>query len=194
MAFDGETETVVASLQTCYRNLVLHKHPAPATPDEAHAGLVAAARRMPDRAFNLDKSAKQLLARLRFVAHYMPELDLPTFEELRTAGAPAGPVGCIIEAACVGQRSFAGLRKVDMLGLIRTFVGHQMTQLNRLAPARVDLPSGRSAALRYEHDQAILAARIQHLFGVHATPPLVQSRSSIVVHLLAPNGLRAPRA
>jgi len=194
--FDIERDTVIATRQAVYRDLVIGEHPAPCPPAAAAEALERAARAAPDRAFEPDRAATSLLARLRWLAEVMPELDLPTFEALR---APSEPPDAdaettlddqLLAAACAGRRSFAALRKVDLSSLISGLLDHRArTALSRHAPTRITLPAGRSAAIRYGEGPApILAARIQHLFGLRETPRLAGGRVPVLVHLLAPNG------
>ncbi len=188
LRFDAKSESVVASEQSCYRDLVLDSRPIAANDAQASTMLAAAARQDPTRALQLNKEAASLLARARFVAHYMPELQIPSFAELDQVDATPDAVGSIIEAACIGKRSFAALRKVDLAALMRGLLGNHKRTLDRYAPITVKLPTGRSVRLRYDGESAVLAARIQHLFGLHATPQVVDGRANVIVHLLAPNG------
>ena len=56
------------------------------------------------------------------------------------------------------------------------------------APERYRLPSGREAVVIYADDKPpVVAARIQELFGLTATPRLAGGRVALVIHLLAPN-------
>ena len=77
---------------------------------------------------------------------------------------------------------------LDLVALIRAELGWQKANLvDREAPERLDLPGGRSAALRYEKDRVVLGARVQHLFGLLETPRILGGRVPVVVELLAPN-------
>ncbi len=52
------------------------------------------------------------------------------------------------------------------------------------------VPSGSKIRLRYDPQGAeppVLAARIQQLFGMNATPRIARGRLGVLVHLLAPN-------
>src|SRR5207237_9411891 len=88
-----------------------------------------------------------------------------------------------------GCVSFAELAARDvgsaLLGLLAPV---QRTALERDAPARQRLPSGRLAPVRYPRDRPpVVAARIQELFGLAATPRVAAGRVPLVLELLAPN-------
>jgi ATP-dependent helicase HrpB len=63
------------------------------------------------------------------------------------------------------------------------------SRLDRLAPERLALPSGRTARLDYREDGSIVAAvKLQELFGLAETPSIGPDRAAVVFELLAPNG------
>jgi ATP-dependent helicase HrpB len=64
----------------------------------------------------------------------------------------------------------------------------QRHALDRDAPERFRLPSGRSARVTYDRDKPpALAARIQDLFGLGSTPRVAAGRVRVVVEILAPS-------
>jgi ATP-dependent helicase HrpB len=61
--------------------------------------------------------------------------------------------------------------------------------LDRLAPAAIPMPSGRTARLEYQEDGTVMAAvKLQELFGLADSPRIGPRREPIVFSLLAPNG------
>ncbi len=119
------------------------------------------------------------------VSHFsvatLPELGLPIDPATLLADA-------VVEAAA-GCVSLVELRRADLPAIVRRRLDHaQRTALERDAPARLHLPSGRDATIVYEADKPpAVAARIQELFGLAATPRLGGGRVPLVVQLLAPN-------
>jgi ATP-dependent helicase HrpB len=62
-------------------------------------------------------------------------------------------------------------------------------RLDTLAPATLDLPSGRKTRLEYRPDGTVLAeAKLQELFGLTSTPRLGPRGEPVTFVLLAPNG------
>lgn len=62
-------------------------------------------------------------------------------------------------------------------------------RLERLAPARLELPSGRSTDLDYRPDGSVVAAaKLQELFGLAESPTLGPEQRPVTFELLAPNG------
>ncbi len=184
--FDPERQAVVTEAVRRFGAIVLDARPTKASDPGARSACLAEAVAVdPSRALSLDGGAGEWLGRLRWLAGEMPELGLPTFEELEPEAGP----GPLIQSACAGRRSFAELRKAPLLSLMRGLAGHQVcATLDRLAPASLTLPTGRSRRLDYQPGKApILAARIQQLFGWNETPRVADGRVPVMLHLLAPN-------
>lgn len=188
--FDAEREAVVQRRACFYGDLLVSERTAEggADTEAASAALLAAAAAEPRRALAWSVEAEELLARLVCLREWMPELEIPALADLTTPGAPQ-PDSLLAEL-CVGRRSFAELRRVELLpALRRRLGGHTIAALQGYAPERLELPSGVQARLRYQiGEPPVLAARIQHLFGLLETPTVARGRVPVVVHLLAPNG------
>jgi len=107
----------------------------------------------------------------------------------RFAELPHPHVEAALETVCAGLRTFAELRQVDFrAALLGQFTAAQRAQLERLAPERIKLPSGRTAKVQYEKDKdPWIASRLQDFFGLRETPRVGGGRVPLVVHLLAPN-------
>jgi ATP-dependent helicase HrpB len=181
--WDAERRRVVALRRLCYEDLVLEERREGA-PDPAAAAALLAAAAAADLAAALGLERPEVasfLARARSLAAWRPELDLPAFsdDDLR-ARLPALAAGC---------RSFDELRAAAPAAL-RAALGHeQRAALEREAPERLTVPSGRSVALQYEPGAPpVLAVPMQALFGCRETPRVAGGRVPVRLHLLAPNG------
>ncbi|MBD3627484.1 ATP-dependent helicase HrpB [Cyclobacterium sp.] len=64
----------------------------------------------------------------------------------------------------------------------------QQQELNKLAPEKIQLPSGSSARVSYfsSGEPPVLAARLQELFGWSHTPRINENKTPLLVHLLSP--------
>ena len=180
--FDPARERVVGVKRSYYRDLVLNELEVDPGAEAAAARLAEAAAAALDKALPLGEEAVNAwLARLRCLAGWMPELGLPTF-------TPA-ELQELLPELCAGRRSFAELRKAPLLeSLEARLTWQQRQELDRLAPARLEVPSGSAIRLDYEPGKSpVLAARIQELFGLAETPKIAAGRVGVLLHLLAPN-------
>jgi ATP-dependent helicase HrpB len=142
-----------------YGALVLRS--SPAAPDP-----VAAARLLADALLTREpvEPVRHLLRRAAFAGH---ELDYASL----VASAVSGHVR---------------LRDVDLSAALPHAVS---TQLARLAPERLDVPSGRSVALEYDDRGGVSASvKLQELFGLAETPRIGPRAVPVRLNLLAPNG------
>lgn len=182
--FDAEREKLVGRRRTYYRDLLLDEVPADLPPGkDSAAALVEAARRNLSKVLPRDDKAwERFLARARSLAAWRPELNLPNLDDAQ--------LETLLVELARGKRSFAELRSAGWLDWARNlFTQEQLQTLEREAPERIVVPSGRAVTLEYvPGEPPVLAARIQHLFGLKETPRVAGGRVAVLVHLLAPNG------
>lgn len=183
-SFDERRLRVTAVKQTTFEGLVLDEVEHPVTDaTEAEEVLCDAARRDLDRALPLaEEPVAGLLARLRCLRQWMPELQLPAFEREEWLE--------LLPSLAAGCRSFADLAQAPLADVVRGRLSHaQRSALAREAPERVTVPSGSQVRLVYEPGRApVLAVRIQEVFGLRETPRVGGGRVAVLLHLLAPNG------
>ncbi|HHO53367.1 MAG TPA: ATP-dependent helicase HrpB [Deltaproteobacteria bacterium] len=179
-AFDPAVGEVRARRVRSYGDLILESQPISADPLEAALALEQAARQRLDDALPVDGSFDQLRARLAFVHRLDPE---------RWPEPDAGWWAELLPGLCVGARSLAALRRADWAAAVRDALGWPRWQaLARLAPERIEVPSGSALKIHYSLDgPPVLAARIQELFGWRTTPTVGDGRVPLLLHLLAPN-------
>lgn len=142
-----------------YDAIELVRHPV--TPDPERAAELVASELIRR---GPDEEAAQLLRRLRFAG--VPE----EFETL-------------VRRAAIGATR---LEDVDLSAAIPYDV---RSRLERDAPERLPLPSGRTARLDYREDGSVFAAvKLQELFGLAETPRLGPNRVPVTFELLSPAG------
>jgi ATP-dependent helicase HrpB len=183
LAFDEARERVIAWKRTRYEDLVISEAEVPAGGEDAERLLAEAAAARPDRALPLDDpGVAGFLARARWLAGWMPELDLPIFD--------TGGLARLLPALAAGKRSFAELRRAPLLPVLEGSLSWEQRQaLEKEAPERLEVPSGSRVRISYESGRPpVLAARIQEMFGLAETPRLAGGRAPVLLHLLAPNG------
>ncbi len=184
LELDESRERVAAWKRTRYVDLIISEVEIPPL-DAAETArvLAAAAAERLDRALPLDDpEVAAFLARVRSLADWMPELDLPRFtrDEIRD----------LLPALAAGRKSFAELRRAPLLDVLHGTLSYpQLEALRREAPERLEVPSGSQIRIAYEPGKPpVLAARIQEMFGLAETPRVAAGRVPVLLHLLAPNG------
>ena len=83
------------------------------------------------------------------------------------------------------------LARLDLTRLLRGLVPYEVVaDLDRLAPAALRVPGGRTVRLDYGEgapgDPPVLAVRVQQMFGATETPTVAGGRVPVTLHLLSP--------
>jgi ATP-dependent helicase HrpB len=180
--FHPSQKQVVARRRVLWDDLVLSETPIATPEGEATAEvLFTAAKTSWSAVFPEDADVAGYLMRVQSLAAWMPDLNLPTFDESQKLA--------ILRDLCGGRRTFAELRSAPWLNAIKnSMTWEQMQTVDREAPERIGLPSGKSFRVAYEPGRPpVLAARIQDFFGLRDTPRIAGGRVKVLLHLLAPN-------
>ncbi len=180
--YDAERKRIVAYRRERFIDLAIDEA-ATNVPVDFDAGQIlaqVAADQLDDHFFQ-DEAGLNYLARVRSLAVWMPELNLPQLG--------ADPLRTILGDVCRGRRSIEEVRRAPLTPVIQTqLTPEQIRMISREAPERLPVPSGSLIALRYEFGQSpVMAVRIQEVFGLRQTPRIAAGRVPVVMHLLAPN-------
>ncbi len=91
-----------------------------------------------------------------------------------------------------GLKSLDQVQRLDLTeALLARLPGGwaQRQELDRLAPAAMEVPSGSHVTLDYADPAApVLAVKLQELFGLTETPAVAGGRVPLLLHLLSPGG------
>ncbi len=153
--------------------------PGPATVD----ALVERARATRLTDLGWSDAARQLQGRLGFLRHHdgdhWPDVSDPHLMATIDDWLPP------FLTAAIGR---ADLRRLDMAMVIGTWLGFDIaTELDRLAPRTVDLPSGRTVGLDYSSTElAVVSVRVQEVYGTTSTPSVLGGRLPLTFELLSP--------
>jgi ATP-dependent helicase HrpB len=181
--FHPTQKSVVGRRRTYWDDLVLEEVNIPAPAGEETAKILAeAAWRDWEHVFPVDDGdVGSFLARVRCLAEWMPELELPRFDETE--------LQALLFELCQTRRSFDELRKAPWLETLKARLTYREREaVEREAPERIAVPSGSRIAITYEVGRPpVLAVRIQEVFGLRQTPRIAGGRVPVVMHLLAPN-------
>jgi ATP-dependent helicase HrpB len=180
VAWNAQLERAEARETMLWDGLVLHaSERADAAPEETARVLAQAALAAGARAFAPEGALDRWLARVRFAASIEPTIAAPD----------DAAVGATLARLCEGRRSFAELREAGLLDALRATLGRRAAEVERLAPERISLRSGRSLAVVYETTKAPhVSSRLQDFFGMTDGPRVGGGRTPLVLELLAPNG------
>ena len=81
------------------------------------------------------------------------------------------------------------LERLDLAAVVESVLaaaGRSRREIDRLAPARMEVPSGSKVAIDYEGDEPTASVKLQECFGLMATPRVADGRVPVVMTLLSP--------
>jgi ATP-dependent helicase HrpB len=188
VAWNPRSETVDARRQRRLGALVLDdSHWDTAPPERVAEALVAGVRALGLDALPWTSAARQLQARITFVAAL--DGDAAEWPDLSVAGLLASLDDWLLPYVS-GKRSRAHLAALDLAAILTDrLTWEQKRRLDAEAPTAFRLSGGRTVALDYGNGEApILAAKVQELFGTADTPRIANGRVPLTLHLLSPAG------
>jgi ATP-dependent helicase HrpB len=185
--WDGDARALRAFRESRFDRIVLERRPAGRVdPALAARALCEAVRELGLAALPWSEALEQWRERVRCVRAWQPDLGLPDLGDealLATLEDWLAP-------------AFAGKTKLDALtaeslgqALHALLDWPQRQALERLAPARIVVPSGIERAIAYRSGEPpVLAVKLQELFGLADTPRVADGRVPLTLHLLSPGG------
>ena len=126
------------------------------------------------------KESRQFRARLRFIRKTVGE-DWPDATDDAILAALPGFVG--------GMTKWKDLERLDLFSVFDFMLaesGHDRRELDRLAPVRMEVPSGSHMLVHYEGDEPTCEVRLQECFGLMETPKVAGGKIPVVMTLLSP--------
>ncbi|MBR2983462.1 MAG: ATP-dependent helicase HrpB [Kiritimatiellae bacterium] len=124
--------------------------------------------------------AMQMRERIGFLRRHLGEA-WPDVSDAAVIAALGGFVGGIMR--------WKELEKIDMtavLDLMLAESGRERRELDRLAPVKMEVPSGSHMTIRYEGDEPTVQVRLQECFGLMETPKVAGGKVPVVMTLLSP--------
>ncbi|HET6604847.1 MAG TPA: ATP-dependent helicase HrpB [Xanthomonadaceae bacterium] len=185
--WDATARAVTAQRVLRFDRIVLQAHPGGRVdPQRARAALLQGVRELGLEALPWTPALRQWRARIQCLCQWRPQHDRPAFDDealLATLGDWLGPaLEGITRLSALPAEAFAQALKSRLAWPLQR-------ELDALAPARLQVPSGRQRALQYQPGQPpVLAVKLQELFGLADTPRIAEGRVPVLLHLLSPAG------
>lgn len=127
-------------------------------------------------------AARQLFDRIGFLHRIVGE-PWPEISEDRLVATFADWLGPFVPGAV----ALSDIRGADLQAALLALVpGGRPRELDRLAPVRLDTPSGRSVPIEYAGDEPSISVRVQDLFGLAVHPAVAEGRVPLTLTLLSP--------
>jgi len=182
--WDGEDGKVLVEECLRFRSLALSRSLIQVQGKHRAAASALLAEKVFDGAWNwrpLDEQVQQLVLRIRTAAKAWPELGFPLMGD--------DDWRLVYQELCEGKTSVAELSTHALAAHIRNYLGASLASfLDRAAPDRIKLPSGRTGKITYfENEPPELSARIGDFIGCPPRYAILDGRVRVTFNILAPN-------
>lgn len=130
--------------------------------------------------------ANALRARVQFLRRLLTEDCWPDLSD----DALLTGLGDWLMPYLAGISRKAHLERLDMHKILLAMIPHDLLrQMDRLAPTRIEVPSGADVRIDYDTEtDPILRVRLQEMFGLAKTPSIANGRAQLRIELLSPAG------
>ena len=133
------------------------------------------------------KESLQLKARINVLGRALEQAECANSSAWPKIDAAA--LLSALEGFVSGMTKWKDLEKLDLFAVMDFILaesGHDRRELDRLAPTRMEVPSGSHMTIRYEGDEPTVEVRLQECFGLMETPKVAGGKVPIVMTLLSP--------
>jgi ATP-dependent helicase HrpB len=186
IAWDEKNGTLIARKEWRIGSLVAKeenlRNPAPEKVAGAVCGFIS---KEGLHLFDRTDASDRLQARVQSLRKWRPEEDFPDFSD-----------EALQESAAVWASPYLGnirrkeeIKRLDFYAILcGTLSWEQQQVIDRLAPTRMEVPSGSMIDIRYSVDGSppVLAVRLQEVFGMTESPTVNGGRTNLLLHLLSP--------
>lgn len=177
--FDAATRSVRRIERSMVHEIVLREREGPASAEEAAPLLARAVTTVLETAERGDALPPELAALC----------DPREIEDAVQLVRRARAAGLLLDLDAIALALVRGHRKLPALD-IAPHIPHAVKRaIDSLAPASIEVPSGRRARLDYRRDGSVfLAVKLQELFGLAESPRVGKERIPVTIELLSPAG------
>ena len=186
VTWDTEEGGLQATLDMRIGNIVLKSTPLP-EPDESHLidAICDAIKKEGEQLLNFDKEVIQWQNRVLSLRKWNPQEHWPDVSTPTLLFTNKEWLAPYLDNVKTPQQ----LKKLDLKEILHYSLTHEQQQkINKLAPTKIEVPSGSNITLDYQKNGSapVLAVRLQEMFGLADTPTVNNGNQPVLLHLLSP--------
>lgn len=166
--------------------IILQERPVAGTTDDTLPALLDLIQRQGIEILPWTREARQLQARAIFLHQQLADQGWRDWSD----AALMDDLENWLPVLLTSVRNRNDLNRIDLVTALKARLGwKQLKDLDRLAPERLEVPSGSRIKLDYTGEELpVLAVKLQEMFGLAETPRLADGRVPVLIHLLSPAG------
>jgi len=185
--WDKRSKAVSASRSRRLGALVLEERPiADADPARLAEAMTEGVRDMGLASLPWSDGAASLRARVLFLRRMYPDDGWPDLSD----GYLLATLTEWLTPWLAGISRKSHLDRLDMHRILQSMIPHDLARkLERLAPVRIEVPSGADVRIDYKTEgDPVLRVRLQEMFGLARTPAIAGGLAQLRIELLSPAG------
>ena len=184
--WDTKKGGLVAIKELRIGSILLQATPLVAPDRQLVAGVISdAIRQAGDRLLNWNEEVIQWQNRVSCLSIWRPEESWPDVSTKTLLRNNEGWLALYLQNITRVEE----LKKLGLLKILQASLDYRLqTELDRLAPIRIEVPSGSTIKLKYKPngEPPVLSVRLQEIFGLADTPLINEGRTPVILHLLSP--------
>lgn len=186
VSWDKERGMVVGAIEKRVGNLILETKAITKIDDEQRIQVICEMIRENGlKILNWNESQEDFQARVLSLCAWRPNDNWPNISNehlLKTLEEWLSPY-------LIKINKLSELQKLDFTQILHSILPWELSQkLDKLAPAKMEVPTGSMIKLTYFNDgsKIEMAVRLQEVFGLFETPTVNEGKNKILLHLLSP--------
>ncbi|MCF8374352.1 MAG: ATP-dependent helicase HrpB [Bacteroidales bacterium] len=186
ITWDSRKGGILANKELRVGNIVLQSKPLPSPNLELIKRAISEAlQKEGESLLNFDEDTNQWQSRVMSLRTWRPDEGWPDVSTSWLLKNNADWLGLYLDKI----RKPEDLKKLNLAEILQnSLTWDQQKNLDKLAPQRIEVPSGSSIRIKYlaYGEAPILAVRLQEVFGLSETPKINEGKTALVLHLLSP--------
>lgn len=186
VTWDTRKGGLIASTDLRIGSIVLQSKPlAQVDKNVAVQAICKALQNEGKQLLDFDEQVTQLQNRILSLGIWNPEENWPNVCTESLLQNPASWLTPFLQDV----KRIDDMKKIDLVQALLSMLPYEkQLELDRLAPAKMHVPSGSGIALMYfeRGETPVLAVRLQEVFGLPDTPNINAGKTAVVLHLLSP--------
>jgi ATP-dependent helicase HrpB len=184
--WDDDSNRVFARQVRRFGAIILQARPVKVTAEDTTPALLDLIRRQGLGILPWTRETRQLQARAAFLHQHLAAQNWQDWSDQ----ALLNDLQEWLSRWLILVKNRSDLNRIDLGAALEERLGWQRhRELDRLAPEKLEVPSGSRIKLDYRAEEMpVLAVKLQEMFGLADTPRLVNGLVPVLIHLLSPAG------
>lgn len=183
--WDSTKDVFLAQTETRIGAILIQSKPLAQVNEQLKSEAICEAVSQNQHLLDFSDKALNLINRVSSLASWLPDRSWPNWSVEYLCDNATEWLAPYVN----GVKTAADLKKLNLVEILTNHLTwEQQQELENLAPAKIEVPSGFEIELRYQAqgEVPVLAVRLQELFGMLESPKICHGKINVLMHLLSP--------